>query len=526
MESVPESALSAAKELALNWMYANGGTIIPASREKGHMIHVPFSLLPRPFPRRMYEQAIELAQPFNQLVDSIARDTQWLVQTLRHTATSDPFTGRLLDLLELVEHQAAAWPRQPWMLALHRSDYMVDQGQKGDKEPSLKQIELNTISSSFGALSCTVSRLHCFLLPSLRPDPTTQPLLAAAGPVGEGKGTVAQPQAGLDASALAEGLTAAIEAYRQYRGDALSRRSLVMLFVVQPGERNVMDQRKLELAFREQTGGAVPVRRVTLAELAERCRVVGWGSEEGTSVDRGVLLYSNPLTLSQGQGQGQAEEEVALVYYRSAYTPEDHPTEVEWRARALAEVSVAIKCPSIGYHLAGTKKVQQALARPGQVERFIPDPGTAAKLRACFAGLWSLDPTESDADTAAAIAHAQRACEGFVMKPQREGGGNNVYGEGIAKALAGGLKPEELAGYILMERVWPVPAPAIFVRGTEHALAPALCELGVYGVFLGDGAQVRLNKAAGHLLRTKVANSDEGGVAAGFAVLDTPYLVD
>lgn len=29
---------------------------------------------------------------------------------------------------------------------------------------------------------------------------------------------------------------------------------------------------------------------------------------------------------------------------------------------------------------------------------------------------------------------------------------------------------------------------------------------------------------AGHLLRTKAATSDEGGVAAGFAVLDSPYL--
>lgn len=33
-----------------------------------------------------------------------------------------------------------------------------------------------------------------------------------------------------------------------------------------------------------------------------------------------------------------------------------------------------------------------------------------------------------------------------------------------------------------------------------------------------------LNKEAGHLLRTKISNSDEGGVAAGFAVLDSPYL--
>jgi glutathione synthase len=33
-----------------------------------------------------------------------------------------------------------------------------------------------------------------------------------------------------------------------------------------------------------------------------------------------------------------------------------------------------------------------------------------------------------------------------------------------------------------------------------------------------------INEDGGHLLRTKTASSDEGGVAAGFAVLDSPYL--
>ena len=38
--------------------------------------------------------------------------------------------------------------------------------------------------------------------------------------------------------------------------------------------------------------------------------------------------------------------------------------------------------------------------------------------------------------------------------------------------------------------------------------------------------QVLLNAEAGHLLRTKAATSNEGGVAAGFAVIDSPLLMD
>lgn len=38
------------------------------------------------------------------------------------------------------------------------------------------------------------------------------------------------------------------------------------------------------------------------------------------------------------------------------------------------------------------------------------------------------------------------------------------------------------------------------------------------------GDEEFINEDGGHLLRTKTASSDEGGVAAGFAVLDSPYL--
>ncbi|KAH9636290.1 hypothetical protein HF086_003257 [Spodoptera exigua] len=34
------------------------------------------------------------------------------------------------------------------------------------------------------------------------------------------------------------------------------------------------------------------------------------------------------------------------------------------------------------------------------------------------------------------------------------------------------------------------------------------------------------NRQVGHMLRTKLADADEGGVAAGLGALDSPYLVD
>jgi hypothetical protein len=51
----------------------------------------------------------------------------------------------------------------------------------------------------------------------------------------------------------------------------------------------------------------------------------------------------------------------------------------------------------------------------------------------------------------------------FVMKPQREGGGNNIYKEHITSALQS-MNEEELAAYILMERIFPPAQQAVLVR--------------------------------------------------------------
>lgn len=63
-----------------------------------------------------------------------------------------------------------------------------------------------------------------------------------------------------------------------------------------------------------------------------------------------------------------------------------------WEARLLLERSRAVKCPDIATQLAGTKKVQQELSRPGTLEKLLPGhPEAIARIRATFAGLYSLD---------------------------------------------------------------------------------------------------------------------------------------
>ena len=82
--------------------------------------------------------------------------------------------------------------------------------------------------------------------------------------------------------------------------------------------------------------------------------------------------------------------------------------------------------------------------------------------------------------------------------------------------------------YILMERIFPNVHPdSVLLRNGEANVVDTVSELGVYSTVLSFEGQIAF--AEDHrvyLLRTKAnGSSDEGGVAAGFAVLDSPLLV-
>jgi len=220
-------------------------------------------------------------------------------------------------------------------------------------------------------------------------------------------------------------------------------------------------------------------------------------------------------------GRFGASLEASVVYFRAGYTPNDYPSEAEWAARLAIERARAVKCPSLAQHLAGTKKVQQALAVPSVLERFT-SAADAATLRACFAGLYGLDEGGGE-DVMSIVEKAIAEPERFVLKPQREGGGNNLYGAELRAALQT-MSVAERASFILMERIVPSTAPIPMMREGALDGGECTCELGVYGVHLSDGKRVLVDEVAGHLLRVKLHGVDEGGVCAGFAVLSSPLL--
>ena len=76
----------------------------------------------------------------------------------------------------------------------------------------------------------------------------------------------------------------------------------------------------------------------------------------------------------------------------------------------------------------------------------------------------------------------------FVMKPQREGGGNNLYDTDIKTELERIKDSEEREAWILMDRIIPPVQQNYMVRPLQDGpLTPVevVSELGVYGVIIG-----------------------------------------
>ncbi|WIA42733.1 hypothetical protein OEZ86_008676 [Tetradesmus obliquus] len=485
-----------------------GGTAPPAA-----LIHAPLSLLPVAFPASRFQQAKAAMTTFNTLIDRVAADEAYLFDTLALAGQQDDFTGRLLQLLQdskPARAAAAAAGAKEVVLGVHRSDYMLDAPSGG-----FLQVELNTIASSFACLSSITSQLHHYTLQRLAAASSSSSSEAAAA-------LQLLSASRLPSNAAMQGICRALAAAVVAAGGP----GAVMVMVVQPGERNAYDQQWLQHTLWTEHG--IATRRLTLAQIPDALQL------QPDAAGGSRLVFADNGT------------QVGLVYFRAGYTPIDYPTDKEWQARALIEASTAAKCPTVAYQLAGSKKVQQDLAAPGVVERFMGQqqggelrqlfaapgvverfmgPQQGGKLRQLFAGLWSLDNISEPA-TAAVIQDAIQNPDRFVLKPQREGGGNNLYGPELSAALQQGLAAggDSLAAFILMQRIVPPPQRSVFVRGGAWAEDESLSELGIYGTFLRIGDEVMINEEVGHLVRTKTSSSNEGGVAAGFAVLDSPML--
>lgn len=357
----------------------------------------------------------------------------------------------------------------------------VDQS---ERQPYVKQVEFNTIASSFGGLSSKVSGLHRHLLDiGAYPEEMSSLVKESSFP----------PSTSVPG--LARGMAKAHEAY----GPSSTGLPTCVIFLIQDVERNVFDQRHLEYALNENHG--VRTFRLPFGRVLT-----------DTKVDTNrKLIYSPPQ-------KPDNQYEVTVIYLRAGYSPKEYADQRAWDARLHLERSAAVKCPSVLLQLAGTKKVQQVLATPHSphLKRFLPDERQAAAVLKTFAPIYPLDKNEAGLEARKLATNPETAVR-FVAKPQREGGGNNIYRKSIPDFLKD-LPESQWPAYILMEMIEPPAQSNVIFRNGELQKGGVICELGMYGACVWsqgnlDGhREVLENFEAGYLLRTKGDSSEEGGV--------------
>lgn len=307
---------------------------------------------------------------------------------------------------------------------------------------------------------------------------------------------------------LAAGLRAGFESY-----SALEQpiHDICVIFLVQSTERNIFDQRFLEYELQDSR---IPVFRLAFGEVLANTSIA--------QTPKRQLLYHHPKLRG-------ATFEVAVVYLRAGYGPGDYPEDSAWQGRLQIERSNAIKCPTILTQLAGAKKVQQVLATPNEssapsvLSRFTKND--TSELEQSFTNIFPLDESPAGLE-ARKLAVDPELCKGYVLKPQREGGGNNIYRSAIPPFLKS-LPQSHWKSFILMEIIVPPPVHNMILRAGQIEKGGVICELGVYGTCLWNQQtkEVLHNEEAGYLLRTKGDKSEEGGVAAGFGSMDSVVLV-
>ncbi|KAI0050881.1 glutathione synthase [Auriscalpium vulgare] len=481
---------------------------IPPPPAPASAIHAPLSLFPTPVPRELFVRARRIQRAYNVLYARVAIDNKFLDEIMGAggVADVDEFTGELWRAWKGLREEG---PVQPLHLGLFRSDYLLHQP-TSEAEISLKQVEFNTISSSFGALSQQVSGLHSYLQASTGYFGASPLLTPNNLPLNETvKGLVA-------------GLAEAHNAYGV--PDAQ------ILFVVQANERNIFDQRLLEYELLLSHG--IHIIRRTLPELEHSMK----------------LSPARALLLPSGASSASPLSEIAVVYYRAGYTPTDYPTPAIYATRANLERSRAIQCPSLALQLAGGKKIQQVLTMSGVLERYLSREEGADEVRESWVAMWGLDdedlpipgakPTNvihvDDVKEPKGTREARIRADTLVLKPQREGGGNNIYRAAILPFLDTLPAPERRA-WIAMQLIRPPAAvEGYLVRSGDAQTGPVkgrvVSELGIFGWTLfgreTNGQESVREAEVGFLVRTKGEGVDEGGVAAGFSVLDSVLLVD
>ena len=127
------------------------------------------------------------------------------------------------------------------------------------------------------------------------------------------------------------------------------------------------------------------------------------------------------------------------------------------------------------------------------------------------------------------IALDETAAVDWVLKPNLEGGGHNVFGSAIPPYLRS-IPESSWEDHILMRLIISPAATlgSLMIAGEDGIYeGPVVSELGILGTCMwrNTGAILR-NDVAGWTFKTKILGVEEMSVVKGFGAFDCPELVE
>ena len=482
-------------------------------------LHVPITLQPMSLPRIPLQGAVRVTEKYNIVLDRIARDLPFLLNTLYHVSTVDPFVERLLSITISVyaptdtqfdkfgsnsasnTPHATVVPYQKWMLCVNRYDYMLERTTN-----KLRQVEFNTIASAFICLAGKVNALHRFTHSKYKNN---------------AEGNVLNPAVAMcDAqSKVCQALVEATHLWRRENATRVNSKLSVLLVIRKADERNLADIFPLSEVLSQQYG--LQTVYATLSEVATSF-VLRHNRDIATGKERVNSLCAMPeLCTPDGLP-------VSVAYYRCGYDKNDYPTEDCWHAREIVERASCIKCPSLPHHLCTLKKVQEALCSRELLLRY---------------GDWSKDEIEELTSYMLPqydlLQVGEKEIEGvedalhfpttYVLKSYREGSGQIFTGDAMTKLLQGwkqAMRGGKGLPYLLTRKIDSVTKVGHILHPKNGVQSGLLVpEIGIYGIYLShETGNVLTNESSGYLIRTKFAQTSGGGVTSGMAALDSPLF--
>lgn len=456
-------------ESAVEWALAHG---MAFKHNASEARQVPFTLIPSSISRKDFDTLKSTAKLLATLIINVSKDSHFLNETLAQVATADPFVESLLLMYNKLIKSEHPPRREP--LLIMRSDFMQDA--KGYSS----LVEFNSIAAGMGPFGQRVHELHDYVQSQLSKD--------CQGKLIENKAI----------DQLAEGIA---KASSKIKCEFNDQGPPVFLMIVQSNEDNVYDQHLLEYALNQK--GIKTIRR-TFREL--------YGNLH--SGERGRLLLTDVGAID-------------TVYLRTGYQCQDCWTEdmeEQVACGALADTRIMIERHRVAMNATVSQQLATSTASQMRLSQMTPEELTNFGLSVddahqVKAALGDMIPVTA----ASAQWFTTQSEDDWVLKNQGEGGGHCLFGEQISAKLEN-LTAEEYPAWALMRRIHPKQRPAIAEvarHGERQLIENLISEIGLFTVHIGDQAGTGDDGYAGYLVRSKPADTVEGGVHTGQGVLDS-----